>query len=228
MTGRSKVPATPAIPLTLVVDDEPEICNLVARLLEPEGFAIITAENGERALQLASENHPDLVLLDLKMPGKPGARVLEELRAMDSDVAVVIVSGAGDIDAAVETLTQGAFDYVVKPFKGADLIRRARAALDKRRLIRENREYQRDLEQKVAEQTAHLQQKIRELHALNNLFQAHLLERDAADDAFDGFTSKILKMAEEIGAASRQVQAQRQQVRSLAADLDRQRSSRSP
>ena len=84
-------------PLILVVDDEPDVVQLVKRVLELEGYEVITTADGDQALALVSERNPELVLLDIKMPGKSGIEVLEELRAHHEDMAVIMASGIGEM-----------------------------------------------------------------------------------------------------------------------------------
>jgi FixJ family two-component response regulator len=155
------------------------------------------------------------VLLDVKMPGKSGLDVLRELKARDIDAAVVMVSGMGDTPTAVACMTSGATDYIVKPFTTEELLRRVNGALEKRILVRQNRDYQKTLEQRVGEQTSHLEQKVRELTALNGLFQAYLAQRDETEVAFDELADQILMIAEEVRAHARKIESRRAEIRAL-------------
>src|SRR5262252_4490033 len=100
----------------LVIDDEAPIRDSLKMTLEYEGYEFIGAATGQEGLALAEREAPDLVLLDVKMPGMDGIEVLERLRNMNEALPVVVVSGHGTISTAVEATKKGAFDFIEKPF----------------------------------------------------------------------------------------------------------------
>jgi DNA-binding response OmpR family regulator len=102
--------------LVLLIDDEPQIVDLLRDALEAQGYSVMSALNGRDALVLASLTRPDAVLLDVRMSPMEGPEVLRGLRERDPSISVVMVSGADDEDLARELLEAGAFDYVRKPF----------------------------------------------------------------------------------------------------------------
>jgi DNA-binding response OmpR family regulator len=110
----------------LVVDDEPAMVGALGALLGQAGHRIIAAYDGEEALRRFREDEPDLVLLDLAMPGMDGATVCRRIRDV-SDTPIIIVSGERDRAATVELLDSGADDYVRKPFRSDELLARVRA-----------------------------------------------------------------------------------------------------
>ena len=110
----------------LVVDDEPAMVGALGALLGQAGHRIIAAYDGEEALRRFREDAPDLVLLDLAMPGMDGATVCRRIREV-SDTPVIVVSGERDEGAPVELLDIGADDYVRKPFRAEELLARVRA-----------------------------------------------------------------------------------------------------
>jgi DNA-binding response OmpR family regulator len=112
----------------LVVDDEPTIAEVVARYLERAGYESATAGDGLEALRLAAERRPDLVVLDLMLPGIGGLEVLRRLRA-DGGPAVILLTAKGEQDDRVSGLRSGADDYVVKPFSPSELVARVEAVL---------------------------------------------------------------------------------------------------
>jgi two-component system nitrogen regulation response regulator NtrX len=122
----------------LVVDDEPGIRQALRQMLEYEGYQVRTAESGPRALELYQERPADLVLLDIKMAPMDGLEVLERLRAEDPDAIVVVISGHGSVETAVEALKRGAFDFLEKPPDREVVLRRISNALAERDLEREN------------------------------------------------------------------------------------------
>jgi CheY-like chemotaxis protein len=99
----------------LVVDDNPGVLAVFSEALETAGYSVRTAMNGDAAVASFTEHRPAAVLLDLRMPGKGGARVFAELRQIDPSVPIIIVSGDGDERRARALLQEGAFDYVPKP-----------------------------------------------------------------------------------------------------------------
>jgi DNA-binding NtrC family response regulator len=129
-----------AKPRVLIVDDEPDVVTNWARLLGGEGYPCITAPDGETALSLLESERPDIVLTDLKMPRVDGMQVLAGARGVDPDAVVIVVTGHGTVESAVEAMRAGAFDYLLKPLPANDVLRLAVArAAERRRLIEENR-----------------------------------------------------------------------------------------
>jgi two-component system nitrogen regulation response regulator NtrX len=122
----------------LVVDDEPGIRQALRQMLEYEGYSVRTASDGPSALESYREHRPDLVLLDIKMAPMDGLEVLEKLRVEDPDATVVIVSGHGTVETAVEALKRGAFDFLEKPPDRDIMLRRIANALAERELELEN------------------------------------------------------------------------------------------
>ena len=123
----------------LVIDDESAIRDSLRMTLEYEGYEFIGAATGQEGLTLAEREAPDLVLLDVKMPGMDGIEVLERLRNMNESLPVVVVSGHGTISTAVEATKKGAFDFIEKPFASERVLVSLRNALDSRQLRDENR-----------------------------------------------------------------------------------------
>lgn len=100
----------------LLVDDETGIRNLLNRVLSKEGYDLREAENGDEAIALAKEDEPDLVLCDIKMPGKDGIQVLEELKQINPDIEVIMLTAYSTVESAVQAMKLGAVDYIKKPF----------------------------------------------------------------------------------------------------------------
>ena len=145
-------------PHCLVVDDEPHLRRVLVRLMLADGFTCDEASNGQEALEVLEERSATLVLTDLYMPDLDGIGLLREVRTLYPDTAVMLVSAVADVRTAVECLGQGAMDYVTKPFHLDEVRARVRQALDKRRLILENRDYQDRLEERVAAQAGRIEQ----------------------------------------------------------------------
>jgi two-component system nitrogen regulation response regulator NtrX len=130
----------------LVIDDEAGIRDSLKMTLEYEGYEFIGAATGQEGLALAEREAPDLVLLDVKMPGMDGLEVLDRLRALYDSLPVVVVSGHGTISTAVEATKKGAFDFIEKPFASDRVLVSLRNALDQRQLRDENRSLKRAVE----------------------------------------------------------------------------------
>lgn len=112
----------------LVVDDEPRIARLVADYLQQAGFRVVEAGDGNQALEEFRQRQPDLIVLDLGLPGLDGLDVIRKVRT-SSDVPIIILSARADETDRVVGLELGADDYVVKPFGGRELVARVRALL---------------------------------------------------------------------------------------------------
>jgi len=123
----------------LIVDDEKSIRSTLREILEYEKYTVDEAEDGAKGLRKILNNYYDVVLLDIKMPKKDGMEVLEAMKMADIDVPVIMISGHGNIDTAVETVKQGAFDYIAKPPDLNRLLITIRNALDKSTLITETK-----------------------------------------------------------------------------------------
>src|SRR5947199_7527166 len=130
----------------LVIDDEAAIRESLRMTLEYEGYEFIGAATGQEGLALVEREAPDLVLLDVKMPGMDGLEVLERLRNMNETLPVVVVSGHGTISTAVEATKKGAFDFIEKPFASERVLVSLRNALDSRQLRDENKSLKRAVE----------------------------------------------------------------------------------
>jgi len=123
----------------LVVDDEPDIRSLVREILEDEGFEVSVAENAEQARQARRTRRPDLVLLDIWMPDTDGIALLEEwAQGSNPDIPVIMISGHGTVETAVEATRLGAYDFIEKPLSIAKLLLTVRRALEAANLKREN------------------------------------------------------------------------------------------
>ncbi len=112
----------------MVVDDEQEILRLLKRTLEPEGYDVVTANGGVSALLLMEERRPDLVILDIMMPGLDGFQVLDLIRER-SNIPVIMLTARGEVTTVRDALVLGADDYIRKPFYIRELLARIRAKL---------------------------------------------------------------------------------------------------
>src|SRR3954471_14262789 len=130
----------------LVVDDEAEIRRSVRMILEYEGYEVLEASSGPDAIALVERETPDLVFLDIKMPGMDGLDALQRIRSSNDALPVVIISGHGTVSTAVEATKAGAFDFIEKPLTTERVLVTIRNALDRTRLADENRSLKRAVE----------------------------------------------------------------------------------
>src|SRR6187401_2525448 len=130
----------------LVIDDEAEIRRSVRMILEYEGYEVIEASSGPEGVTLVERESPDLVFLDIKMPGMDGLEALQRIRTVSETLPVVIISGHGTVSTAVEATKAGAFDFIEKPLASERVLLTIRNALDQTRLADENRSLKRAVE----------------------------------------------------------------------------------
>jgi two-component system C4-dicarboxylate transport response regulator DctD len=124
----------------IVVDDEEAIREAVQQWLELSGFRVQSCASATQALALIDRDFPGIVISDVRMPGTDGLQLLDKLLELDRDLPVILVTGHGDVPMAVQALRQGAYDFIEKPFTPERLLDSVRRALDKRRLVCENRQ----------------------------------------------------------------------------------------
>ena len=120
----------------LVVDDEDAFRKNLVRMLTSQGMDAVGAADGEQALQLIKLDDFHVVLLDLKMPGISGEQVMRCLRDQGAVAEVIVLTGHASLDSAVALIAEGAFDYLLKPYVQADLLRTIELAAEKRQLKR--------------------------------------------------------------------------------------------
>src|SRR5213594_2844397 len=185
----------------LVVDDEPRLRRVLVRLLEGEGFTCAEAGSGVEALRELEKGAVPLVISDLRMPEMDGVTLLREIITRWPETAVIVVTAVAEVESAVACLQMGALDYVAKPFHLDEVRARVSQALDKRRLIIENRTYQQSLEERVEVQARRIEELFLEgVHAL-----VHFLEEK--DPYTRGHSVRVANYALGIG---RQLQLDRE------------------
>jgi DNA-binding NtrC family response regulator len=125
----------------LLIEDEKAIRNVLKNILSDENksWKVLEAENGKAGLEVLQSESVDLVFCDIKMPGMDGIEVLEKITELQIDTQVVMISGHGDLDTAVDCIKKGAFDYISKPPDLNRLLQTVRHALDKGSLVKENK-----------------------------------------------------------------------------------------
>ena len=123
--------------IILVVDDDPYIQEALEDRLASLGYQVVLAPDGKKALEIFERNSPQLVLLDIELPGIKGIDVLKEIRRRETDVPVIMITAYGSIDLAVDAMKQGAYDFIPKPFKSGHIALVVQKAMEQQRLKRE-------------------------------------------------------------------------------------------
>ena len=121
----------------LIIDDEEVVLDSCTLILDGSGHQLATASNGALGLELLEEFQPDLVFVDLKMPGIPGLEVIERLHAADPTIVTVVITGFATVSSAVEAMKQGAYDFLPKPFTPDEFRLITQRGLEKRKLVLE-------------------------------------------------------------------------------------------
>ena len=160
----------------LVVDDVPASLDILVEALDREGYNVLVASNGTTALEVAAYARPDLILLDVMMPGIDGFETCRRLQADRNleDTPVIFLTARDDIEGIVEGFEAGGLDYITKPFKKEEVLVRVRTHLERTLLARNLAELNAHLEQKVAERTREVQLRLKELEGKDRIAQ-HLL-----------------------------------------------------
>ena len=160
-------------PLVLIVEDEEILRRVLKRLLETAGYAVATADSAEAALEIFSSSEVAVTLTDIRMSGMDGLELLDQLKAVDSEALVIVMTAYSSVDSAIAALRKGAYDYVTKPFVNEDLLQTVKNAIRQRELFGENRVLRRELSQKYS-----FSEIVGTSEALQNVFR--LVEKVAA------------------------------------------------
>ena len=129
----------------LVVDDDEIVREAISSLLSDEGYTVLSAKDGIDAITILRVEDMDLVITDLRMPGADGNEVLKYAVKNDPDIVVVILTAYGTLDTALNSIKDGAYDYLTKPFKIQEIILLVEKVFRRAQLIRENRELKKSL-----------------------------------------------------------------------------------
>src|SRR3990172_2608268 len=147
----------------LIVEDERQVREVLYEVFLLNGYKSAMAPDGRVGLELFKQVAPSLVITDVRMPVMDGLDLLRAVRQLDDDVAVIILTGVGDVKTAIESLKLGAYDFIIKPVNVEELLIAAERALERRSLLIEHREYEKALEARVKESTLELANALREL-----------------------------------------------------------------
>ena len=170
----------------LVADDNPVNINVLRDALEPHGYEILAAPNGDTALNIAQRALPELILLDIMMPGLDGLEVCRRLKAIESthEIPVIFLTARQEMESLTEAFQAGGVDYVTKPFQPEEILVRIENHLRTRRLTRE-----------LTEKNATLEQRTAELTAANEKLRLEISRRERAEDAVQAADEKLAVLA---------------------------------
>jgi len=173
----------------LVTDDEVSIREVLAEGLQSFGYEVLQAGTAVDAFEIVRCGGIDLVLSDIDMPGESGLSLLKRVKEQHPDIEMIMVTGVVDLEVAIGAIRQGAADYVSKPFNLEEVQIVLERTLEKRRLIRENREYQLTLEKKVEERTRELEE------SYESTLEAMITALDFRDNETMGHSRRVVEYA---------------------------------
>lgn len=195
----------------LIVDDETMIRDLLTSALTQENYICHQAPNVDEAFVILNNHEVDLVISDIMMPGKSGVDLLRELKQVNNDIAVLMVTGLTDMNTAMECIHLGADDYITKPFNISRVLLTVRNMLVKRALAIEKRNYQTCLETKVMEQTEQIRNTMHDLHfAYENTLTALVKALDAREKEVGSHSERVMNysmfMAGKLGISGKEME----------------------
>src|ERR1700704_4485002 len=132
----------------LVIDDEEIMREILETLLTREGYQVRLASSGIEGLDFARTTPFDAAIVDIMMPGIDGIATLDELKRIDEDLAVIIITAYASVESAISAMKSGAFDYITKPFKNDEVLVVLRNAMEQRRLVHENRNLRQNIQER--------------------------------------------------------------------------------
>jgi len=201
----------------LIADDEAIIRDVLERKLMSLGYACESCENGREALALLANRKFDLILADVLMPEMEGVTLLKEALRISPEIAVILVTSVVNIEVAVDSLKDGAYDYITKPFSLEEVSISVSRALEKRRLLLENQNYQRTLEERVASRTRQLEEALGVLeHTYHSTLVALSKALDSRDADSDGHSLRVTvyarRLAQQLGLSAAEARSIEQGV----------------
>lgn len=184
----------------LIVDDEKLIRNLLSAALTEQGYHCYPVAGVEQAVTLLEHDSFAMIISDIMMPGKSGIELLKEVKRTYPDTIVIMITGLSDMETCLECIHQGADDYITKPFGVSRVTLTVRNLMQTRNLTLEKREYQHELERRVAEQTQQIRAAMNDLHcACDNTLSALVKALDAREKEVGSHSERVMNYAILIG-----------------------------
>ena len=150
-------------PTILVVDDDVESRIAMLKILEAVGYKTMEADNGQSALDMILEDNIDVLITDLRLPVMDGVELLKRTKVVDQEIEVILITGHGTVEVAVEAIKEGAYDFITKPVKKAQLLHAVERASEKQYLSRENKELRSQLNQAGAKRLVYSSSEMRSI-----------------------------------------------------------------
>jgi len=180
----------------LIVDDEEMIRDLLTSALLQDNYVCHQAANVDEAFVILGNQQIDLVISDIMMPGRSGVELLRDLKKVDPDIAVLMITGLSDMNTAMECVHLGADDYITKPFGISRVVLTVKNLIERRCLAIEKKNYQASLEFKVMEQTEQIRNTMNELsHAYNSTLTALVRSLDAREKEVGSHSERVMNYA---------------------------------
>lgn len=178
----------------LVVDDEAGVREVMRMALLDAGYGCHAASSAREALKILETEQMALVMTDLRMPGEDGVWLLRQVQENNKDIAVIVVTAVRDLRMAIDCLKKGAYDYITKPFDISDMLFAVGRALERRRLLLLNKEYQKNLENMVEERTSELHEALTALQGTyNETLQALVASLDAREHETTNHSLRVME-----------------------------------
>lgn len=184
----------------LIVDDEEMIRELLSSALAQDGYTCHQASNVDNAFVLLGEQPIDLVISDIMMPGRSGVELLRDLKKVNPDIAVLMITGLSDMNTAMECVHLGADDYITKPFGINRVVLTVKNLIERRTLALEKKNYQVSLEFKVMEQTNQIRKTMNDLsNAYDNTLTALVKALDAREKEVGSHSERVMNYTSFLG-----------------------------
>ncbi|VAX25877.1 hypothetical protein MNBD_NITROSPINAE02-424 [hydrothermal vent metagenome] len=195
----------------LITDDEIDACKALEIYMRKQGHAALSVYNGSDAISHVKNNHTDIVLLDIKMPGKDGIETLKEIRSFNKDVIIIMVTAVDNIEIAIGTIKDGSDDFIRKPVVFTELEKSISQAVEKRKMLYDLHGFDENIEKIVGEQTSELKQMYLLLkNAYLEIVRALSEAIEAKDPYTEGHCKRVtalsLQLGNETGLTSEQLE----------------------
>lgn len=186
----------------LIVDDEKDVCEMLERYLKSKGYETNSANDGREALEKVKTFKPQVVLLDIRMPNMSGIECLKNIKRDYPDTEVIMATAIKDMEPAISCMKEGAYGYQTKPIDLENLAIDIEKAIEHRRLLLENKDYQANLEKKVVERTRDVQilnEKLKESFIATIRISSGLVE--VYDPFLGGHSKRVARLSAKVGSA---------------------------
>lgn len=178
------------MPKVLLIDDEEGIRRLLSLSLKSDGYDVITAENGERGIELFERDAPSIVLTDIKMPGMDGLEVLKRIKQINAEAEVIVITAYGDIEFAIKALQLEASEFITKPISEEALSIALKRAEEKLKFKQKLKNYTYDLEKEVRKKTEELKKSYKEMETICDII-CKVSEKRSLTEAFDFIIGRV-------------------------------------